>query len=164
MRERRKFINLKKNNIKTFLFTEGFLFLSKTQTMNFDFLDVFGVVIDVVELLGSNSSDSNYNEKSKIEKKTKYLTEKVSSLFLFISAVLLFAVFKDPLPSENYVQTLIITLLIGLAISFLLFFILYILEKYYFKNVFQWLFFSFSAIVMIISAVLFIYFDSGIFI
>ncbi|SIS97900.1 branched-chain amino acid ABC transporter substrate-binding protein [Chryseobacterium gambrini] len=131
--------------------------------MNFDFLDVFGVVIDVVELLGSNSSDSNYNEKSKIEKKTKYFTEKVSAVFLFSSAVLFFFVFKDPLPSEKYVQTLIVASLIGVAISFLLFFVLHSLEKYYFKSVFQWLFFSISVLSFFISLVLWIYFKSGIF-
>ncbi|MFC3161305.1 hypothetical protein SAMN05443633_101378 [Chryseobacterium arachidis] len=132
--------------------------------MNFDFLDIFGVVMDVMELLGSNSSSSSYHEKSKIKKKRKYFTETVSAVFLLISTVLLFLVFKDPLPAENYVQTLIVVSLMGLTLSFLVFYILYVLEKYYFKSVFQWLLFSSSVILLFVSAVFCIYFKSGIFI
>ncbi|WEK69987.1 MAG: branched-chain amino acid ABC transporter substrate-binding protein [Candidatus Chryseobacterium colombiense] len=134
--------------------------------MNWGFFEILGLIGDVLNAFGSNSSSSdlNYNEQSKVKKKTKYLTEKVSAAFLLISAFLLFFVFKDPLPAENYVQTLLVTSLIGLAISLLLFFLLYILEFYYFRNVFQWLFFSLSTILVFISAVLYIYFDSGMFI
>jgi len=135
--------------------------------MNWDFLEIFGLIGDAFNvLLGSNSSspDLGYNEQSKVKKKTKYLTEKVSAVFILTSAVLLFFVFKDPLHAENYIQTLVVASLIGFAISLLLFFLLYVLELYYFRNVFQWLFFSCSTILMFISAVLYMYFDSGIFI
>ncbi len=134
--------------------------------MKWDIFEILGLIGDALNTFGSNSSlsDLNYDEKSKINKKTKYFTEKVSLLFLLISAVLSFFVFKDPLLSENYVQILVVASLIGLAISFSLFFILYTLEKYYFKSVIQWLFFSFSTILMAISVVLCVYLKSGIFI
>lgn len=132
--------------------------------MSWKFFEIFGVLTDVLRFVGSLSSDVSDDEKVKIKKKTKHFTEKLSSGLLVVSAVLLFYVFKNPLPSENYVQTLIIASLIGLAISLVLFFILYTLEKYYFKSVFQWLLFSFSIILFFISCTLFLYFKSGIFI
>ncbi|MDO3427194.1 branched-chain amino acid ABC transporter substrate-binding protein [Chryseobacterium sp. APV1] len=133
--------------------------------MNWNFLDILDIVFDALELFGSNSSsDLSYHEKPKNEKKKKYFTEKVSAVFLFSSGVLFFFVFKDPLSSEKYVQTLIVASLIGVAISFLLFFVLHSLEKYYFKSVFQWLFFSVSVMSFFISLVLWIYFKSGLFV
>lgn len=133
--------------------------------MNWNFLDILDIVFDALELFGRNSSsDLSYHEKPKNEKKKKYFTEKVSAVFLFSSAVLFFFVFKDPLSSEKYVQTLIVALLIGVAISFLLFFVLHSLEKYYFKSVFQWLFFSVSVLSFFISLVLWVYFKSGVFV
>ncbi|MDN4012588.1 branched-chain amino acid ABC transporter substrate-binding protein [Chryseobacterium gambrini] len=133
--------------------------------MNWNFLDILDIVFDALELFGRNSSsDLSYHEKLKNEKPKKYFTEKVSAVFLFSSGVLFFFVFKDPLPSEKYVQTLIVASLIGVAISFLLFFVLHSLEKYYFKSVFQWLFFSVSVLSFIISLVLWVYFKSGLFV
>jgi hypothetical protein len=127
--------------------------------MNWNFLDILDIVFDALELFGSNSSsDLSYHEKPK-----KYFTEKLSAVFLFSSGVLFFFVFKDPLSFEKYVQTLIVASLIGVAISFLLFFVLHSLEKYYFKSVFQWLFFSVSILSFFISLVLWVYFKSGIF-
>lgn len=133
--------------------------------MNWNFLDIFEVVIDVVELISDSPSSANTgcDGKPKIKEKSKYLAEKISSIFLLISAVLLFFAFKDHLPEENYIQTLVVASLIGLAIALIVFFILYTLEKYYFKNVFQWLFFSVSTILFFISMVLTIYFKSGLF-
>jgi uncharacterized membrane-anchored protein len=131
--------------------------------MSWKFFEIFGVLTDVLRFVGSLSSDVSDDEKVKIKKKTKHFTEKLSSGLLVVSAVLLFYVFKNPLPSENYVQTLIIASLIGLAISLVLFFILYTLKKYYFKSVFQWLLFTFSIILFFISCALFLYFKSGIF-
>ncbi len=134
--------------------------------MNFDFLDIFGVVVDAVDLLTRSTSSSNidYNKNAKQKKKTKYVKKKVSSVFILISSILLFIVFKDPLPAENYTQTLIVVSLMGLAVSLLFFFILHALEKYYFKSIFQWLFFSCSMILFFVSVVLCVYFKSGIFI
>lgn len=128
--------------------------------MNWNFLDILDIVFDALELFGSNSSsDLSYHEKPK-----KVFYRKVSAVFLFSSAVLFFFVFKDPLPFEKYVQTLIVASLIGVTISFLLFFVLHSLEKYYFKSVFQWLFFSVSVMSFFISLVLWIYFKSGLFV
>lgn len=134
--------------------------------MNWDFLEIFGFVVDALDLLSGNSSSSNegYNEKPKIKKTQKYLAEKVSAVFLVIASVLLFFVFKDDLPAENYVQTMVVASLIGLAISLLFFFLLYVLEIYYFKNIFQWLFFSCSTILFFVSIVFSVYFKSGLFI
>lgn len=133
--------------------------------MSWNFLDIFGVVIDVVELLSDNSSSNTIcDEKPKIEKKSKYFIEKISGGFLAAASVLFFFAFKDPVPAENYVQTLIVGSLIGLVISLLLFFVMNVLEKYYFKNVFQWLFFSLSTILFFVSLVFCVYFRSGIFV
>ncbi len=134
--------------------------------MNWDFLDVFDILTDVLDLLGntSTSPETNYHQKAPVKKKTKYLTEKISAVLLFFSSVLLFFVFKNPPSAENYVHTLIVCSLIGFSISLVFFFILYSLEKYYFKNVFQWIFFSVSVISFFISLVFCIYFKSGLFI
>lgn len=134
--------------------------------MNLDFFEILGFIGDVLNAFGggSKSSDLDYIEKPKVKKKTKYLTEKVSTAFILISTVLLLFVFKDPLPSENYVQTIVVASLIGLAISLLFFFLLYVLELYYFKNLFKLLLFSFSSIFLSVSIVFCVYFKSGIFI
>lgn len=134
--------------------------------MSWDFLDIFDILTDVLDLLGntSTSAETGYGQKARVKKKTKYLTEKISTVLLLFSSVLLFFVFKNPLPAENHTQTLIIGSLTGLAISLIFFFILYLLQKYYFKNVFQWLYFSSSFVMFCISMVFCIYFKSGIFI
>lgn len=87
--------------------------------MNWDFLDVFDILTDVLDLLGntSTSSESSCEQKALVKKKTKYLTEKISAVLLLFSIVLLFFVFKNPLPAENYIQTLMVGLLIGVVIS-----------------------------------------------
>lgn len=105
--------------------------------MSWNFFEIFDIITDVLGLIGNVSSDVSDDKKGKIKKETKYFTEKLSSGLLLVSVVLLFFVFKSPLPPENYVQTLIVVSLIGLAISLILFFILYTLEKYYFKSVFS---------------------------
>ncbi|AZA60646.1 hypothetical protein EG340_06155 [Chryseobacterium indoltheticum] len=80
-----------------------------------------------------------------------------------IASILYFIVFKDPLPEENFVQTLLICILIGFLISFVLFFSLYQLGIFYFKSLFKFIFFSGSVILLLISFVLFMYYKSGIF-
>ncbi|WPO83866.1 branched-chain amino acid ABC transporter substrate-binding protein [Chryseobacterium sp. JJR-5R] len=132
--------------------------------MSWNFFEIFEVITDFLGFLGSLSSDVSDDGKVKIKKKIKYFTEKLSSGLVLVSAILLFFVFKDPLPPENYVQTLIVISLIGLAVSLVSFFVLYILGKYYFKSVFQWLFFSCSVVLFFISVVLCVYFKSGIFV
>ena len=134
--------------------------------MNLNFFEVLGFISDVLNTFGSDSSFSNedYDEKPKLKNKTKYLIEKISATFLIIASVLLLFIFKDPLPPENYIQTIVVASLIGFAISLLFFFFLYVIEIYYFKNVFQWLFFSCSVILFFVSVVFGVYFRSGIFV
>ncbi|REC47748.1 branched-chain amino acid ABC transporter substrate-binding protein [Chryseobacterium pennipullorum] len=138
--------------------------------MSWDFLGIFEVISDAMNLLSSGSSlpgneSLNHNEihQKKRSQKSKYFTAKVSAGSTLVSGILCFIVFRDPLPEEHYMQTLIVISLIGIAISFILFFVLYILKCFYFKNLFKLLIFSVSTIVMVISIVLFIYFRSGLF-
>ncbi|TZF95157.1 branched-chain amino acid ABC transporter substrate-binding protein [Chryseobacterium panacisoli] len=142
--------------------------------MAWNFLDGLDIIVDVLELFGSGSGSRstsdrkslNYDEKpqKKSSKRSKYFTEKVSTVFIVLAAFSFFIVFKDSLPAQNYTQTLVVTSLIGIGISFVLFFILHVMEFYYFKNIFKLLLFSCSVIVFFISVAMYIYFRSGWFI
>lgn len=135
--------------------------------MPFDFLDALEGIVDLLTVFGNDNSSSKnigYDEKPKENKKVKYIVEKASIAFLAIASVLFYIVFKNPLPTGNYIQTLVVSSLIGLGIAFVFFFILHVLELYYFKSFFQLLLFSLSAILFFISAVMGIYFKSGLFI
>jgi len=105
----------------------------------------------------------DFGNSSHTRKKRKYVTEKVSVFLYVLSAVLVFLMIKKPLSSEYSVQSVLLVSSSGLVISLLIFVILYFLNKYYFKNVFQWLFFSFSVLSFCITFVLWGYFSSGIF-
>lgn len=129
--------------------------------MPFDFLDALNFIS---ELLNSGSSGLGFEKKHRKSKKSKNTTELWSGSFLLTASVLYFLVFEGALPEENYVQSLLICVLIGFIISFIIFFTLYHLEAYYFKSLFSLLLFSCSVILLTISAVLFTYFRSGIFI
>ncbi|MBP1165014.1 putative membrane protein [Chryseobacterium sp. PvR013] len=140
--------------------------------MSWNFLDVFDVVLNGLELLGSGSRSTsdrkglNYDEKpgKKESKRSGYFTEKVSAVLIVLAAFSFFIVFKDPLPVENYTQTLVVTSLIGVGISFVVFFILHVMGLYYFKSIFKLLLFSCSVMGFFISVVMYIYFRSGWFI
>lgn len=133
--------------------------------MNWDFLDIFDFISNLLNIFsGTSSSNLNVENKPIKKKKMKYAIEKISISFLIISVVLMFLVFKDPLPSQNYVQTIIVASIIGLAISLLFFLLLNVLELYYFKSLFQLLLFSCSTILLCISIVFCVCFESGIFI
>jgi len=135
--------------------------------MAWDLLEALENVLDLLNLFSSGSSSSlriNYSNKSAKQKKSKYFTEKVSAVFIIIAAVLLFFVFKDPLPTKNSIQAFIVASLIGIAISGILFFLLHVMELYYFKSLFKLLLFSGSVILFFISFVLCVYFRSGLFI
>lgn len=135
--------------------------------MAWDIFEALGDVLNGVDLLSGSSSSSarlNFNDKTSKKKKSKYVTEKVSAGLIAVAGVLLFFVFKDPLPAENYTQTLIVASLIGAAISGILFFLLNLMELYYFKNFFKLLLFSGSVILFFIALVLCVYFKSGVFI
>lgn len=140
-----------------------------------DFLGLLDTLFSVSGLFqsgsGSSSSGSdrkslNYDEKpqKKESKRSKYFTEKVSAIALVLATFSFFIVFKDPLPAQNYTQTLVVASLIGTGISLIVFFILHVLELYYFKTLFKLILFSCSVIAFFISAVLYIYFRSGFFI
>ncbi|SEM42047.1 hypothetical protein SAMN05421856_103124 [Chryseobacterium taichungense] len=124
--------------------------------MNFDFFDLLDIGSN---LLNSGTTRFTRNKK----KKTKYVREKISLILYFFSAVFFFLVFRNPLISENYMQSVVIGSVLGLAVSLVVFFVLHVLEMYYFKNAFQWLFFSLSVVSFFISVILWIYFKSGIF-
>lgn len=137
-----------------------------------DFFDLLDVLFNLSGLFQSGSgpfrsnSDRkslNYDEKpqKKESKRSKYFTEKVSAVALVLAAFSFFIVFKDPLPAQNYTQTLVVASLIGTGISIVVFFVLHVLELYYFKTLFKLLLFSCSVIAFFISAVLCIYFRSG---
>lgn len=135
--------------------------------MAWDIFEALGDVLNGVDLLSGSSSSSarlNFNDTTSKKKKSKYFTEKVSAGLMAVAGVLLFFVFKDPLPAENYTQTLIVASLIGTAISGILFFLLNLMELYYFKNFFKLLLFSGSVILFFIALVLCVYFKSGVFI
>ncbi|WP_228442119.1 branched-chain amino acid ABC transporter substrate-binding protein [Chryseobacterium nematophagum] len=141
------------------VFFQDVIFYNSLLIMNWNFLEILSNIVEVVDLFTTNSSSArpSYN------KKTKYLVEKISFTCLAISAIMLGIVFKNSLPEENLSQTIIVILLMGIFVACLLFFVLYVLELYYFKNIFQCLFFSGSIIILLISSLFFIYFKSGLF-
>lgn len=126
--------------------------------MPFNFLDGLGFLADLLSLDLSFESDSYSEEKSKYSKKSNYRTELWSGSFLLIASILYYIVFKNPLPEENYIQTLLICILVGFVISFIVFFSLYHLRFFYFKNLTKLLLFSFSIILFFISVVFIFYF------
>ncbi|MFC0428717.1 hypothetical protein [Chryseobacterium scophthalmum] len=131
--------------------------------MPFDFLDGLSVLAEFLSFGSSSKSSSDSEKNTKPSKKSKYTTELWSGSFLVIASILYFIVFKDPFPEENYIQSVLICTLIGFAIYFILFFSLYHLGLFYFKSLFKLIFFSSSVILLAISFVLFIYYQSGIF-
>lgn len=131
--------------------------------MPFNIYDGLDALLDLLSLDFSKNSSSNSPAHKKSSKKSKYTTELWSGSFLAMASILYFIVFKNPLPEEDYLQTVLICTLIGFLISFVLFFSLYHLGLFYFKSLFKLLLFSFSLIVFIISIVVIVYFKSGIF-
>ncbi|MBW7675000.1 branched-chain amino acid ABC transporter substrate-binding protein [Chryseobacterium chendengshani] len=131
--------------------------------MPFDFFDGLGIIGDLVDFLGSSSDSTSFYEKDKPKKKLKYYVEWWSGSLLLISSILFFLVFKDPLPIENFLQTLLVCILIGCVISFVIFFALYHLGLYYFKSLFKLLLLSCSVIVFSVAVILCVYYRSNLF-
>ncbi|MBD3905283.1 branched-chain amino acid ABC transporter substrate-binding protein [Chryseobacterium sp. Ch-15] len=131
--------------------------------MPFNIFDGLDALVDLLTLDFSKNSSSKSADTKKSSKKSKYTTELWSGSFLAIASILYFIVFKDPLPEENHLQTVLICILIGFLISFVLFFSLYQLGLFYFKSLFKLLLFSFSSVLFIISVVFIVYFKSEIF-
>ena len=130
--------------------------------MPFDFLDGIELIGDLLSFFGSSSDSKSFNEKEKSKKKSKYMVEWWGGSLLLLSTILFFLVFRNPLPEENFVQTLIVCSIIGFVISFVVFFAFYHLGLYYFKSLFKMLLFSSAMILFVVSIVLWIYFKSGI--
>lgn len=131
--------------------------------MPFDFFDGLEVLAEFLSFGSSLKSSSDSEKNKKNSEKSKYITELWSGSFLVIASILYFIVFKNPLPEENYVQSILICILIGFVISFILFFSLYHLGLFYFKSFSKLLLFTFSSVFFIVSMVLMVYFKSGIF-
>ncbi|MEC3875803.1 branched-chain amino acid ABC transporter substrate-binding protein [Chryseobacterium salviniae] len=131
--------------------------------MNFDFFDFLDLCGNALNLFNGGSSDSIHYDLSDKKKKRKYVFEKISAVLYLISAVLFFFVFRNPTVSGNYTRSVAIASVSGFAVSVVIFFVIYLLGKYYFKSVFQWLFFSLSVTTLCVSVCLLIYFKSGIF-
>jgi hypothetical protein len=130
--------------------------------MPFDWFDGLDLLADFLTFDSSKKSSKNA-AKTKYSKKSKYTTEIWSGSFLITASILYFIVFKNRLPEENFIQTLLICVFIGLVISFIVFFSFYHLRLFYFKSLFKLLLFTFSVILCIVSAVLYLYFKSGLF-
>jgi glucan phosphoethanolaminetransferase (alkaline phosphatase superfamily) len=130
--------------------------------MNFDFFDFLSLCGDFLSLFNGGSSDTIHYDLPDKKKERKYVFEKISTVLYLISAVLLFFVFKNPPVSDNYIQAVVIASVLGFAVSLIIFFMLYLFGKYYFKSIFQWLFFSISVISLWVSVFLWVYFKSGI--
>lgn len=130
--------------------------------MNFDFFDFLSLCGDFLSLFNGGSSDTIHYDLPDKKKEINYVFEKISTVLYLISAVLFFFVFKNPPVSDNYIQAFVIASVLGFAVSLIIFFVLYLFGKYYFKSVFQWLFFSISVISLWVSVFLWVYFKSGI--
>lgn len=131
--------------------------------MPFDLFDGLEVLVEFLSFGSSSKSSSDSEKNKKSSKKSKCTTELWIGSFLVIASILYFIVFKNSLPEEDYVQTVLICILIGFAISFILFFSLYHLGIFYFKSLFKLILFSSSVILLVISFVFFMYYQSGIF-
>ena len=131
--------------------------------MNFDFFDFLDLFGNTLNLFNGGSSDAVDYDLPEKRKERKYVFEKISAVLYLISAVLFFLVFKDPIISDNYTQSVVVASILGFVVSLVIFFVLYVFEKYYFKSVFQWLLFSISVISLWVSVFLWMYFKSGIF-
>jgi len=126
--------------------------------MPFDFLDGLNIIGDLLNFGSSLSSSSTLNHDKKPHKKSRYKIELWSGSFLLMASILYFFVFKNPLPKENLVQTILLCALAGFAFSFMVFFSLYHLNLFYFKSVWKFLLFTISFLLLAISVVLMIYF------
>lgn len=131
--------------------------------MNFDFFDFLDLCGNVLNLFNGGSSDAIEYDLPDKRKERKYVFEKIGTVLYLISAILFFFVFKNPPVSDNYIQAIVIVSVLGFAVSLIIFFVLYLFGKYYFKSIFQWLFFSLSVVSLWVSVFLWVYFKSGIF-
>ncbi len=135
---------------------------AKIIIMNFDFFDVFGIFSDIADMLNNILMIGSGSDKPVQDKKSRHLTEKTGVVFLIIAFVILFFVFKKPLPFELHIGSLAVVSIIGTLLSLIFFLILYRFGKYDFTSVFRWLFFSGSSLLFFHALAFYIYFRSGI--
>ena len=74
--------------------------------MPFDFLDGLEFIGDLFSFLGSSSDSEKSDEKDKVKKKSKYRVEWWGGSLLLVSTILLFFVFKEPLPAKDFFDCL----------------------------------------------------------
>ncbi len=124
--------------------------------MPFDFLDGINFLTDLLSLNFSGSSVNNNDDSKRSAKKWKSGTLFWSAIFTLIALVTFLIVFND-FKAENNLTALAVCSIIGIAFSFVFFFGLYHIGWYYFRNVWLFLLFNTSVILMMISLVLFVY-------
>ena len=127
--------------------------------MPFDFLDGLGLFGDLLDLGSSSSSSATLQQDKKPRKKLKYKIELWSGSFLLIASILCFFLYKEPLPKENLLQTILLCVVAGFVLSFVVFFALYHLNLFYFKSVGEFLLFTVSFLLFAVSVVLMVYFN-----
>lgn len=134
--------------------------------MSWNLFDGISVFFDVLDFLGSGSNKKSFNydkpQKSR-SKKTKYRAEKISSYFTILASIFLCIVFKDPLPVQSVLETVLIHVLIGVCIASACCFVLYTVNLFYFRNLFSMVLFCTSLIGLCTATVLYLYFESGLF-
>lgn len=129
--------------------------------MSWNIFDAIEAVFDLLNLLDSPSWRKE--QKSKKIKSSKYKLEWTSAGLIFTGSVLLFFIFKEPLPVQYPFQTLFVGILIGIFIASLCCFVMHILTVFYFRSLFSMIFFCVSLILFSSASVLFLYFKSGLF-
>lgn len=127
--------------------------------MPFDFFDGLGLFGDLLDLVSSSSSSATLQQDEKPRKKSKYKIELWSGSFLLMASILYFFLYKEPLPKENLLQTILLSVLVGFALSFVVFFALYHLNLFYFKSIGKFLLFTVSFLLFAVSVVLMVYFN-----
>lgn len=124
--------------------------------MPFDFLDGINFLTDLLSLNFSGSSGHKNDDYSKRSGKKKPKTLFWSVIFLLIALVTFLKAVGD-FKAENNLTILLICSFTGIAVSFVFFYFIYHLRLYYFRNIWLFLFFNISFILMMISIVLLIY-------
>lgn len=123
--------------------------------MPFDFLDGISFITDLLSLDFSGSSVNNDDSK-KSGKKRKPKTLFWSVIFLLIALVIFLTGFNE-FNIENSLRALAVCSIMGTAFSFVFFYGLYQIGWYYFRNLWIFLLFNVSVILMMISLILYIY-------
>lgn len=134
--------------------------------MSWNLFDGIGLFMEVLDFLGSGSNERGWNHKSPAKsrsKKTKYTVEKISAYFTILASIFLLIVFREPLPVQNPVGTVLVIILIGFCMAATCCFALYTVNLFYFRSLLSMVFFCTSLIGICTATVLYLYFESGLF-